>query len=465
MSDPVSPGRLGLWTDLIPRYAAAGWVDGDAVVPAAVPLLAAVRAGPELEATLERLAAVLADAPELARAALDDPDTGAALTAICGASRALSLSVQSNPAWLTTGAEPASPCAPEPVAVRRFVRRGLLRVAVRDLLGMADMPQVGRELSDLADAAADAALDHATTVTRQRPEFADLDAPIPFCVIAMGKWGGTELNYASDIDVLFVHDTPTGVTPDLATRYARRVAEAFMDALGGVTAEGIAYRVDADLRPEGRAGALARSLDSYRSYYDRWAQPWEFQALIKARPAVGDPELGTAFTNLTTPFVYPDTLGADTIRYIRTMKARIERERIPPDEDPAFHMKLGPGGMADVEFTAQLLQLAHGAGRAELRTTGTLAALAALAEAGVLAAAEVERLHDAYRFCGRVRNRLYLQAGRGRDSLPGDAEQATRLGLSLGYEVNPRTTLRETYRRLTRRARKVVNTRFYGLEA
>ncbi|HDH26911.1 MAG TPA: bifunctional glutamine-synthetase adenylyltransferase/deadenyltransferase, partial [Actinobacteria bacterium] len=298
------------------------------------------------------------------------------------------------------------------------------------------------------------ATDHTRSDSRYRtlPE-------IPFSVIAMGKWGAQELNYASDIDVLFVYDTPTGTDPDLTRSYANQIAAGFVAALADVTADGIAYRVDTDLRPEGRNGPLARSLDSYAAYYDRWAATWEYQSLIKARPAAGDPTLGAAFITLITPHVYPETLPPDTIRNIRTMKARIEHERLP--HDAAFHLKLGPGGLTDIEFFTQLLQLRHGGREPALRTEGTIPALKELARAGILTAEQAYTMISAYRFCARVRNRLYLQLGKPADALPTDGVQGVRLGRSLGYEEAPRSALREEYRRLTRRARRLVETGFY----
>jgi glutamate-ammonia-ligase adenylyltransferase len=345
-------------------------------------------------------------------------------------------------------------------AVRRFVRRRLLWIAVRDLLGQASMPEVGRDLADTADAAAAAALAAVGEELRRSPTFGDLPA-VPFTVIAMGKWGGQELNYSSDIDMLFVYDPPHSVDPDLARQYANKTATEFMAALGKVTPDGAAFRVDADLRPEGKNGPLARSLDSYAGYYERWAQTWEFQSLIKARPAAGDPQLGQRFTQLIAPHVYPETLNPDAIRSIRTMKARIERERLGPGEDPEFHLKLGKGGMNDVEFLIQLYQMRFGSHHPAVRTPGTEAALEVLVATGHLSSSAARDLSAAYQFCGMLRNRLFLQYGRPVDSLPTDQDELTRLALSLGRFDAPRSSVREEYRRLTRRARRLVEQSFY----
>ncbi len=340
--------------------------------------------------------------------------------------------------------------------LRRFVRRRVLRVAARDILGVADEEKIGMELSAIADAATSAALGLARDRLILR-----YPSSVQFAVIAMGRWGGGELGYASDLDLLYVYDVPHGGDPVEAREQALKLANLLGEALGGIRPEGVAYRVDAGLRPEGRAGPLTRTLDSYRIYWERWAEPWELQALIRARPVAGDEALAARFLAAAAPFVWPEELPPERVRAIRTMKARVERERIPPGEDPDFHLKLGPGGLVDVEFTTQLLQQRHGGTMTSLRDPATLGALRAAAVAGLLPAPEVTALEEAYRFCTRARNRLFLQSGQGQDSLPTDPEEAIRLGLSLGFLDAPRASLREDYRRLTRRARRVVERRFY----
>ncbi len=346
------------------------------------------------------------------------------------------------------------------LSIRRFVRRHLLRIAGRDLLGPGDVVEVGHRLSAVADAAAAVALVVAEEELRGQRRFAD-SPPIPFSIVAMGKWGGRELHYASDLDVLFVYGPAATGDADAAREYAQRLAAGFIAAMSEVTAEGPAFRVDPDLRPEGKGGPLVRSLDSYGAYYERWAETWEFQALTRARHVAGDAELGNAFSALVAPFVYPDRLSGEAVRAVRQMKARIEKERLPPGEDPDFHLKLGPGGLVDVEFLVQLLQLQHGGRQPSLRAPNTLEALHAIVAAGLLEAGDGAVLERAHRFCSRVRNRLYLQTGKPVDALPADPDEVTRLALSLGYESAPRSSLREEYRRVTRRARRIIEARFY----
>jgi glutamate-ammonia-ligase adenylyltransferase len=276
--------------------------------------------------------------------------------------------------------------------------------------------------------------------------------------MGMGRLGGNELSYASDIDVLFVYD---GETPaEFAA--AEQTAEALMKEIGGITPEGQTFRIDANLRPEGKQGQLARSLSGYATYYERWALTWEFQALIKARPMAGDADLGQRFCDLVQPFVYRDPFPEEEVREVRRMKARIERERIPPDEDPQFHLKLGRGSLSDVEFTVQLLQLVHGARHPDVRVAATITAIERLKQAGLLESDDADALEQAYRFCERARNARYLLTGKPGDALPTDGRVAGRLARLLGYDDRPQASLRDDYRRVTRRSRRVVERIFYG---
>ncbi|HEX9506637.1 MAG TPA: bifunctional glutamine-synthetase adenylyltransferase/deadenyltransferase, partial [Acidimicrobiia bacterium] len=225
--------------------------------------------------------------------------------------------------------------------------------------------------------------------------------------------------------------------------------------------EGQTFRVDARLRPQGNQGPLARSLGGFTTYYELWGLTWERQALTKARFVAGDPALGARFQELTDRVVYRSPFTDENAREVRRMKARIERERIPPGEDPQFHLKLGRGSLSDVEFTVQLLQLIHGSAHPELRVPGTIAALGRLRDAGMLEPDDADALDAAYRFCERARNAHYLQTGQPSDALPGDRAELHRLGLLLGYVHDPHIALRDDYRRVTRRARRVVERVFY----
>jgi glutamate-ammonia-ligase adenylyltransferase len=326
--------------------------------------------------------------------------------------------------------------------IRRFVRRSILRIAGRDILTDAPVEETLASLTDTADAAVTGAL-HVVS-----------EPPHRFGVIAMGKWGGGELSYGSDLDVMYAY--PDGAPRDQAHRLATELRR----ILAEPSRHGRAYDLDADLRPEGRKGPLVRSLDSYRRYYDEWVEPWEVLALVRARPAVGDPAVLETFSDLIAPVLWKESIPEKMVVEIRRIKARVESERIPPGEDPDFHLKLGPGGLSDVEFATQLLQLRHGGSHPEVRVPGTMDALRMLHETGRLAASDFEALSDSYLFCTRARLRLHLQSGTFSDSLPTDPAASSRLAMSLGFD---RTwELREEYRRHTRRARRAFERIFYG---
>ena len=235
-----------------------------------------------------------------------------------------------------------------------------------------------------------------------------------------------------------------------------RVASGLVRFLAGATPAQRIYPIDATLRPEGRQGALSRSLEGYSAYLDRWAQTWERQALTRARPVAGDPDLGRRFLDLLAGAVWDRPFTEEHEREIRRMKARIERERIPPGEDPEFHLKLGRGSLSDVEWTVQLLQLRTG-----VRSPSTMGAIDGLVAAGALTAEDATVLRDAYRYFECARNRWWLvgSAPPAADALPQRPADQSRLAASLG--TTPRE-LREDYRRVTRRARRVVERLFYG---
>jgi len=323
--------------------------------------------------------------------------------------------------------------------LRRLKEAEELRIAARDVLRLDAVEATAGALTDLAEAVLGAALD-------------TLGPPVPTAVIAMGRFGGAELSYASDLDVLLAFDAAASD----AVGGAERFAEELLRFVKGSTPATRLYLLDADLRPEGKQGPLARSLDGYRAYYDRYAQTWERQALTRARVVAGDAEVGTRFMELVGHFVWGQEFTTDDVREVRRMKARIERERIPSGEDPQFHLKLGRGSLSDVEWTAQLLQLEHG-----VRQPGTMAALVALTEAGHLDQADADALAEAYRFCERARNRLFLVRGAAGDALPTQPDQLATLARSLDMTGSE---LREHYRRVTRRSRAVMERLFYGRE-
>ncbi|MCC5951021.1 MAG: bifunctional [glutamine synthetase] adenylyltransferase/[glutamine synthetase]-adenylyl-L-tyrosine phosphorylase [Acidimicrobiia bacterium] len=326
------------------------------------------------------------------------------------------------------------------LALRRWKDRHLLGIAARDVLGYTDeIDSLGADLTAVAEAALEVAL-------------AGLEPQVPFCVLAVGRFGGRELAYGSDLDVMFVYE-PSGTE---TVTEADRVATRLRKVLHGATPSVRLYEIDADLRPEGRGGPLARSFDGFVQYWDRHAATWERQAMLRARPAAGDRALGERLLDTIGPKILGDGLTAEEEREIRRLKARMERERIPPGEDAAFHLKLGKGSLSDVEWTVQLLQLRHG-----VAATSTWEALGLLRQHGVIDTDDADVLAESYAFCEKVRNRLFLVRSGPANSLPTNAEQARWLARSLDTSAGE---LREHYRRVTRRARWVTERLFFGQE-
>jgi glutamate-ammonia-ligase adenylyltransferase len=295
-----------------------------------------------------------------------------------------------------------------------------------------------QRLTDLAEAVLEAAL-------------VLINPSVPMAVIALGRMGGRELGYASDLDVVLVHGGRGAADQALAEASATRL----LHLVNGSTPARRIWPLDLDLRPEGRQGRLTLSIEGWRTYHERWAETWERQVLVRARPVAGDPTVAAAFAELVEDVVWRAPFTDDHSRDVRRMKARVERERIPAGEDPEFHLKLGRGGLADVEWTVQLLQLQH-----RVRNPSTLAAIDGLVAKGVLQAADATVLAESWRFCEHTRNRWYLVKGSRGDALPHAPEQLGRLARSLGT-TGP--ALRDQHKRVTRRARAVVERVFYHL--
>lgn len=350
------------------------------------------------------------------------------------------------------------------VAVVRAARRQeLLRTAFADLLGMLDVTDVCTAISGTTEATLEVALQIARRAVAAERGLDEL--PIRFAIIAMGRLGGGETSYGSDADVMFVFESadPSLTDQDVAP-VAHEVALTLRTLLSSPSSNDPPLGVDADLRPEGRNGPLVRSLASYREYYSRWSAAWEAQALLRARFSSGDADLGARFTELIDPVRYPHggLSASDTVE-IRRLKGRVDSERLPRGADPTTHTKLGRGGLADIEWTIQLLQLAHGHEVAGLRTTRTLDALAAAAEAGLLSQHSADALTAAWRLATHVRNALMLVRDKPEDQLPHQGTPLVAVGRAMGYPpgFDPGQVV-DDYRRAARRARKVVEEIFYA---
>jgi glutamate-ammonia-ligase adenylyltransferase len=343
-------------------------------------------------------------------------------------------------------------------AIRAVRRRELFRIACGDLVDETDVADVGKGLSRLTDATLEATLAVAMEAVRVQRQ---LDrAPTRMAVVAMGRYGGFELSYGSDADVMFVHEPVD--EPQVAASYAQAVVGE-MRRLLALPGTDPALEIDADLRPEGKQGPMVRTLEAYAAYYAKWSNVWEFQALLRADPVVGDEALRRRFTALIDPLRFPpEGIGEDAIVEVRRIKARVDAERLPRGADPHTHLKLGRGGLADVEWTVQLLQMRH-AGRVEgLRTSQTLPALEAAVAADLIAPEDARTLAQAWRLVSRVRNAVTLVRGRPSDQLPRDSRERAAVARVLGYGQGASDQMVNDYLRTTRRAHAVVERIFWG---
>ncbi|MFF4176138.1 bifunctional [glutamine synthetase] adenylyltransferase/[glutamine synthetase]-adenylyl-L-tyrosine phosphorylase [Streptomyces sp. NPDC001750] len=343
--------------------------------------------------------------------------------------------------------------ADDPDSLRVAYRRCLLAIAARDVCGTTDVTEAAAELADLATATLRAALAIARTAA---PED---DARCRLAVIAMGKCGGHELNYVSDVDVIFVAEPADGVDEGVAVPAATRLAAHMMRICSDTTVEGTIWPVDANLRPEGRNGPLVRTLSSHLAYYQRWAKTWEFQALLKARPVAGDPELGAEYVEAVSPLVWQASERENFVADVQSMRRRVV-DNIPADRVDR-EIKLGPGGLRDVEFAVQLLQLVHGRSDSALRSGTTLEALRALAAGGYVGRVDAAQLDDAYRFLRAMEHRVQLYRLRRTHLVPEDEPDLRRLGRSLGMRTDPITELNQTWRRHTSVVRRLHEKLFY----
>lgn len=372
-------------------------------------------------------------APDGVEAVLGAPDAAGHLVRVLGASRALGEFLERHPDEIALlrgrldtlptraelGERLGASTSVDDLRVR--YRRELLRIAAWDLSRESpidDVDAVGAALADLAGATLDAALTLARASTRFPAEEV---AGTRLAVIGMGKAGARELNYVSDVDVIFVVEAVGGLGTDRAVAVGTELAKALSAAVSGISTEPALWPLDANLRPEGKAGALVRTLESHVAYYERWAQSWEFQALLKARPLAGDRELGERYVEAITPFVWASAGRESFVDSVQGMRERVT-EHIPPEEREV-QLKLGPGGLRDIEFTVQLLQLVHGATDDSVRQRDSLGALAALAAGGYIGREAGESFARDYRFLRLLEHRLQLSALTRTHLMPRDPER------------------------------------------
>jgi glutamate-ammonia-ligase adenylyltransferase len=333
-------------------------------------------------------------------------------------------------------------------ALRTARRREVLRLALGAIVGVLSVDQLGPALSDVTSAVL-------TGVLQLAHRYGD---GIEFGIIAMGRYGGRELGFGSDADVMYVYRA-AGVDDEEAQRRAEHIVHELQRLTEDLR---LPLDLDLGLRPEGKNGAIVRSLDSYRVYYARWSLTWEAQALLRARGAVGDAALLADFEALADEIRYPAEISAADVREVKRIKARVEAERLPQGADPARHLKLGRGSLSDVEWFVQLLQLQHAARVDGLRTTSTLAALAAAAEADLVLAPDAAKLRAAWIIASRARSAMTLWTAKTADVLPIDRQQLEGVARLMEYPPGSASRLEEDYLRTTRLARQVFEKRFYG---
>ncbi len=343
-------------------------------------------------------------------------------------------------------------------SARTLRRRELARIASADLLGMLDVRDVCNALTSIWVAVLQAALE--AVIRQNLPD--DGVAPASIAVIGMGRLGGGELGYGSDADVMFVCEPAAGVEETIAVKWSVSVAEQ-VRALLGTPSVDPPLEVDANLRPEGRNGPLVRTLASYEAYYQQWAQAWEVQALLRAHRVAGDPDLGERFLEIVDTVRYPaGGISAETVQEIRRIKARVDAERLPRGADPNTHTKLGRGGLADVEWTVQLLQLRFADKIPALHNTSTLETLDAIGAAELIAEGDVDQLRDAWLLATRARNALVQVRGKPVDQLPGPGRQLNAVAVAAGWANDDGSEFLDNYLRVTRRAKALVRKVFGG---
>ncbi len=434
-------------------------------------LLTALAHAPDPDRAIRTLALLLQPDDELAgdlRAALvSDRALRDRITKVLGASTALGdYLLRHRPEWRELTGDRLDRASPTPDSVvgelamsadpdqlRVAYQRLLLRLAARDLTTSLPSDVVAAELADLAGGAVESALRIAAAQLGSGVD------GVTLAVIGMGKCGGHELNYVSDVDVVFVAEPDVGVSEPEAMRRAAGWAAAMMRVCSAHTAEGTLWPVDAGLRPEGTSGPLVRTVASHRAYYERWAKTWEFQALLKARPIAGDVDLGRRYLEVVTPMVWSASSRPDFVSDVQAMRRRVV-DNIPAGRADR-QLKLGPGGLRDVEFAVQLLQLVHGRVDPSVRAGNTLGALEALTNGGYVGRDDGADLAAAYRFLRALEHRLQLMHLRRTHVVPTDPEALRALGRSLGFMANPVVELTKTWDRHAREVRRLHEKLFY----
>ncbi len=459
---------------------------------------------PSPDAALNNIESIIKDIPEGLLEQTATPAVVEQIAKIAGSSAFLSSIIARNPEyykWLFAGGgllevkdasifkkelKEAAKGLDTQEAVSRVLRlykqKEYLRIGSRDLLGLADVVEVTRELSDLASASLDIACEFSIENLKKAhgaPMYKDekgVCKEAVFTVIGLGKLGGRELNFSSDIDILYIYSSDDGETAGVEGKdgssiglhaFFVKLSQMATRLISGVTEDGFVFRVDLDLRPEGRSGNMANSIESAEAYYESWGAPWERAALIKARPVAGSVELGDSFIETVRPFVYRRYIDFTAIEEIKTMKERIDLSLLRRSPD-TIDVKLGPGGIREVEFFCQALQLIHGGKNADIREHHTLTALEKLRAKGLVKDGEASRLADGYVFLRNLEHRIQIVEGRQSQAIPAKEAELERLARMMGFsDTADKKAARffwEEYREKTSAIHEIYRSLFYRSE-
>lgn len=344
-------------------------------------------------------------------------------------------------------------------AMRHIRRRETLRLALGAVVADLTLDQINQGLSDITTIYLEAIVSHLMQrLEHNETPFAEI---LDFGVVAMGRFGGEELGFGSDADLMYVYEP----LPGISVAVAQKAAEKLIAEIKRCTIDQqLEFEIDLGLRPEGKNGPVARSLESYRVYYSRWGNIWENQALLRARIFTGSAQLQAAFTKMVDELRYPEVLEQRSVIEIRRIKARVETERLPQGADPKRHLKLGRGSLSDVEWLVQLIQLQSGAEHPSIRTPKTLDALEAIVATKLMAEHDARVLREAWLLASRVRSASVLWANKRTDVLTTDRRQLDGMARILEYPANSASRLEQDYLSVTRRARMAFDRLFYGVD-
>jgi glutamate-ammonia-ligase adenylyltransferase len=411
----------------------------DTLFPVIGPALAAATPDAAL-VRFGRVTEQLREGDDVADALAERPDAARRLAALAGASSSFADALVARPELVRSLYRLPSP--ERPLFEGADPDGELMRVAGAFASGEVRVPELGVLLAGVAEGV----LRRAVT---------EAGSAVPVAVIGVGRLGAEELSFASDLDVLFVYEGEGSESFHEAGRAAERVMASVREA---------GWTIDADLRPEGKAGPLARSVASFLEYWERWAETWEFQSLLRVRAVAGDEALGRRFVANARDFAYPEMVSREQVVSIRRMRVRMEEERVRPRGSGRYHFKLGYGGLADVQFAVELALMRHGAAHPDVRRTRTVEILEALAADRLLEDSVALSLSEAYVFLTTIKATLEIEHRLQAEALPRSPEGQAALAARLGYEERGRHRFLQDYRRVTRRARLAMDRVFYGEE-